>query len=57
MKEPTMIERMRAIRDEVSQDIMWMSLSEERSYISTELLKLKSERAGRRRTPAVDGLS
>jgi len=40
----TMIEQMREIRDQVSQDIMNMSLTEERAYLSKELKKLKSKR-------------
>ena len=39
-----MIERMREIRNEVSHDIMNMSLKEERSYLSEQLKKLKAKR-------------
>lgn len=39
-----MIQRMREIRDQVSHEIMNMSLEEERAYITEELKKLKSER-------------
>ena len=39
-----MVERMREIRDQVSKDIMNMSLAEEQAYLSEQLKKLKSER-------------
>lgn len=39
-----MVERMREIRDQVSQDIMNMSLTEERAYLVEQLQKLKAER-------------
>jgi predicted oxidoreductase len=40
----TMVERMREIRNQVSQDIMNMSLAEERAYLAEQLKKLKSKR-------------
>ncbi len=40
----TMLERMREIRDEVSNDIMNMSLAEERAYLAEQLKKLKAKR-------------
>lgn len=40
----TMVERMREIREEVSQDIMNMTLTEERAYIAEKLQKLKAGR-------------
>lgn len=40
----TMVERMREIRDQVSHDIMNMSLAEERAYLAEQLKKLKSKR-------------
>ena len=40
----TMVERMREIRDQVSQDIMNMSLTEERTYLAEQLRKLKAKR-------------
>lgn len=43
-KTKTMIERMREIRDQVSQDIMNMSLEEERAYLSEQIEKLKQKR-------------
>ena len=49
-----MVERMREIRDQVSQDIMNMSLAEERTYLSEQLRKLKAERK-RRTGNRVDG--
>ncbi len=39
-----MVERMREIRDQVSHDIMNMSLDEEKAYITEQLNKLKSQR-------------
>ena len=43
-KTKTMVERMREIRDQVSKDIMNMSLEEERAYLSEQLKKLKEKR-------------
>lgn len=40
----TMVEHMREIRDQVSHEIMNMSLAEERAYISEQLKKLKAKR-------------
>lgn len=40
----TMLERMREIRDEVSNDIMNMSPAEERAYLAEQLKKLKAKR-------------
>jgi predicted oxidoreductase len=40
----TMVERMREIRDQVSHDIMNMSLKEERAYLAEQLKKLKAKR-------------
>ncbi len=40
-----MVERMREIRDEVSHDIMNMSLEEEKAYITEQLNKLKNKRS------------
>ena len=39
-----MVKRMREIRDQVSHDIMNMSLAEERAYLAEQLKKLKSKR-------------
>ncbi len=39
-----MVERMREIRDQVSHDIMNMSIAEERAYLADQLKKLKSKR-------------
>tara|TARA_R110002096_G_scaffold225250_1_gene414493 strand:- start:108 stop:287 length:180 start_codon:yes stop_codon:yes gene_type:complete len=44
-KFPKMVERMREIRDEVSHDIMNMSLEEEKAYITEQLNKLKNKRS------------
>ncbi|MEQ6120088.1 hypothetical protein [Reichenbachiella sp. MALMAid0571] len=44
-KFPKMVERMREIRDEVSHDIMNMSLEEEKAYIADQLNKLKIKRS------------
>ncbi|MEQ8881020.1 MAG: hypothetical protein RLQ12_15360, partial [Cyclobacteriaceae bacterium] len=43
-KTKTMVERMREIRDQVSQDIINMSLEEERAYLSEQINKLKEKR-------------
>ena len=43
-KTQTTIERMREIRDQVSEQIMNMSLEEERAYLTEELKKLKKKR-------------
>ncbi|MEQ8904006.1 hypothetical protein [Ekhidna sp.] len=42
-KTQTMVERMREIRDQVSHDIMNMSLTEERAYLAEQLKKLKAK--------------
>lgn len=47
-KTQTTVERMREIRDQVSQDIMNMSLAEEKAYLSKELKKLKADRKSSR---------
>ena len=39
-----MVERMREIRDQVSRDIMNMSLTEERAYLTEQLKQLKAKR-------------
>mgnify|MGYP006873875664 CR=1 FL=1 len=41
-----MVEQMREIRDQVSHDIMNMSLKEERAYLAEQLEKLKAKRTG-----------
>lgn len=46
-KTQTMVERMREIRDQVSSDIMNMSLTEERAYLAEQLKKLKAKRKRR----------
>ena len=43
-KKQTAVERMREIRDQVSHDIMNMSLTEERAYLAEQLKKLKAKR-------------
>lgn len=43
-KNQSMVERMREIRDQVSHDIMNMSLAEEQAYLSEQLQKLKADR-------------
>ena len=40
----SMVDRMREIRDEVSSDIMNMSLAEQRAYLAEQLKKLKAKR-------------
>jgi hypothetical protein len=40
----TMVERMREIREQVSHEIMNLSLKQEKAYIFDELKKLKAER-------------
>lgn len=42
-KTKSMVERMREIREQVSKDIMDLTLEEERAYISDQLKKLKAE--------------
>jgi len=43
-KKQSMVEKMREIRDQVSHDIMHMSLAQERAYLSEQLQKLKAKR-------------
>ena len=43
-KKQTTVERMREIRDQVSHDIMNMSLTDERAYLKEQIKKLKAER-------------
>lgn len=42
--KPAMVEHMREIRDQLSNEIMNMTLAEERAYISEQLKKLKAKR-------------
>lgn len=43
-KNQTIVERMREIRDQLSHDIMNMSLAEEQAHLSEQLQKLKTKR-------------
>lgn len=40
----TMVERMRKIRDQVSNEIMNMSLEEQKAYVKKQLSELKNRR-------------
>ncbi len=44
-KTQKMVERMREIRDQVSRDIMNMSVAEEQAYLSEQLKMLKEKRS------------